>query len=311
MGPRLEVHGLSISFKRYSGLFRQRTINVVEDLHLSVNPGEIVAVFGASGAGKSLLAHAILGILPEHAQTSGSIHYEGTPLTIKRLEKLRGRDIAFVPQSVASLNPLMRVKRQLHNGMNRKVDPKQQQLALERLRIDEALCELYPHELSGGMARRVLVATALMHEPKLVIADEPTPGMQGEDVRETLLQFRMMAEKGSSVLLITHDIESALTVADRVAVLYNGTVIEQATAKDFSGDGSALRHPYTQVLWKALPSQDFTVTRGRSTEIGQRKQGKPACAFASQCHLATAACVEERPLMRDLRGGKVRCRHAT
>lgn len=192
-------------------------------------------------------------------QMSGSIYYEGVRLTSDKLEKLRGRELAVVPQSVNALDPFMRVEKQIYSA-NASMAYEEKVGVLERFRLDENVRQLYPHQLSGGMARRVLVATAAMHRPRLVIADEPTPGMQVEDVQETMQSFKDMAKEGSSVLLITHDIEAALTVADRVAIIYAGTVVEQADAAAFSGDGSSLRHPYSKALWNALPMNAFHVS---------------------------------------------------
>ena len=126
---------------------------------------------------------------------------------------------------------------------------------------------MYPFQLSGGMARRVLVSTALLAEPDLVVADEPTPGLDEKTVQETLNHFKHMKEDGIGVLLITHDIHAALEVADRIGIFYSGYVIEIALKEDFSGDGENLLHPYTKSLFKALPANGFEVVEGPEVEL--------------------------------------------
>lgn len=306
--PILEVDDLSVSFTQYTGRFRQTTLRVLQGMSLDVNAGEIVAVIGSSGSGKSLLAHAILGILPGNAAVEGTIRFDGEALTPPRQEALRGNEIALVPQSVNYLDPLMRVGAQVRSAV-RTGDPAiEQRKAFERYRLAPDADNRYPHQLSGGMARRVLVSAATVSGAKLLIADEPTPGLDPAIVRETLLQMRELADQGAGVLLISHDLESALQVADRVAVFYAGTSVELAPAGDFVLDGGKLRHPYSRALWRALPQNDFVPIPGRQPHPGELPTG---CLFAPRCEAATAQCGSERPAMRELRGGKARCIHAT
>lgn len=166
---------------------------------------------------------------------------------------------------------------------------------------------MYPFELSGGMTRRVLVATAVVSGASLVIADEPTPGLDPRAVAEALGHLRELADAGAAVMLITHDIESAIPVADRVAVFYSGTTVEVARAADFSGTGERLRHPYSRALWRALPANGFEVTEGAQPTAGESPQG---CPFYPRCPLRTDECLDELPPLLSLHGGEVRCIHA-
>lgn len=216
----LQVDNLSVSFSMYNKGLSKRDLEVIHELSIDVKKGEIVAVVGSSGSGKSLLAHAIMGILPENSKTKGSIKYYNDELNEKYLRKVRGKDIAFIPQSVDFLDPLMKVGKQVV-GING--NKERQKEVFKKYNLDDKVAEMYPFQLSGGMARRVLIATAVMNEAKLIIADEPTPGLNLELAMETLNNFREIADSGCGVLLITHDVDLALNVADRIAVFYSGT----------------------------------------------------------------------------------------
>jgi len=311
MMPVLEVRQLAICFTEYTSGLQQQQIQVIEGLDLTVDRGKITAVIGASGSGKSLLAHAILGILPEHAEMSGTILYEGKPLDARKQLALRGKEIVLIPQSVEYLDPTMRAGCQVRyaaGGKRREAADKQRQ-AFERYHLGTHVERLYPFELSGGMARRVLNAAATVKgAAKLIIADEPTPGLPQQDVQEALQQLRAMADDGCAVLLITHDIEAALVVADQVAVFYAGMAVEVACREDFVGDGHLLRHPYTKALWRALPQNGFEPIPGVQPQPGERPIG---CLFAARCAIATELCNMARPGVSSIRGGIVRCIHAT
>lgn len=302
----LNVENLSISFQQYTSRLKQRKTHVISSLTIELEPGEILAVVGASGSGKSLLAHAILGILPDNADVSGTISYQDVPLTKEKQAQLRGQEIALIPQSVTYLDPLMRVGKQVRPSDKTNVSA--QQRIFQRLSLDKTVEKLYPFELSGGMARRVLLSTAFLTDAKVIIADEPTPGLDPLVMKEALSHFREFADKGAAVMLITHDIEAALRIADKIAVFYAGTTVEIADVADFTGKGDNLRHPYTKALWQALPQNDFIPIAGSQPLPDELP---PGCLFAPRCPLATAACSEKQPEMRTLRGGKVRCLHGT
>lgn len=306
--PILEVENLSISFTQYTGGLKQKTINVISSLNVSLEEGEILAVVGASGSGKSLLAHAILGILPNNAKINGTIKYDGEVLTDSRQAALRGKEIALIPQSVNFLDPLMRVGNQVRNSAKEGNAIAAQRAVFERFHLKSNVEKMYPFQLSGGMARRTLLSTAIVSGAKVIIADEPTPGLDPVVMQEALNNFKEFADNGCAVMLITHDIESALTIADKIAVFYAGTTVEVAPVENFTGDGEALRHPYSKALWRALPQNDFIPIPGSQPHPSELPTG---CLFAPRCKEATLECGKKQPEMRNVRNGMVRCIHAT
>ncbi len=303
--PVLDVRQLSIAFTQYEKKLKRIELQVIKDLNVKICAGEIVAVIGSSGSGKSLLAHGILGILPYNATLGGSMYYKGKPLTQSRKEKLRGHEIALVPQSVSYLDPLMKMEQQLQKSRKEKAVRQRSSDILAHFGLADKTKQMYPFELSGGMARRILISTAVMENPSLVIADEPTPGLHAGVARRVMGHFREMADNGAGVLLITHDLELALAAADRVVVFYAGTTIEEALVTDFAQE-ETLRHPYTRALWRALPQNGFHAIWGAQPYAGELPQG---CAFAPRCDMADEGCVQEVPY-RECSGGYVRCRKA-
>ncbi|MCI8454217.1 MAG: ABC transporter ATP-binding protein [Lachnospiraceae bacterium] len=248
----LGIEHLSVSFIQYGKGLTKRWLYAVEDLSLLVHAGEIVAVVGSSGSGKSLLAHAVMGLLPYNGRMEGKIWFDGEPLTQKRAAKLRGRELFLVPQNVSYLDPLMRVGEQV---MGKRPSPSLRDTCRKVFAgygLDAQVGEKYPFQLSGGMIRRILISTAVMGTPKLVIADEPTPGLHPEAARRVMGHFKELAAAGAGVLLITHDLELALMTADRVAVLYGGRMIEEAPASVFT-DETNLTHAYTRALCRSMP----------------------------------------------------------
>lgn len=300
----LEVTHLSVAFDRYKKGMEKQELKVISDLSLDVKEGEILAVVGSSGSGKSLLAHGILGILPSNARVAGEMAYRGRELTKREIKRLRGREIAFIPQSVEYLDPLMRVNRQM---MGAKGGKKGLEDVLERYHLSSRDGKKYPFQLSGGMARRVLISAATLERAGLIVADEPTPGLNAQIAMETFQYFRLLSDKGCAILLITHDVDLALSVADRIAVFYAGTTVEITPAEDFKAGGHALRHPYSKAFHRALPQNEFEPIWGFQPYAGALP---PGCLFAPRCPLRTECCEEEIP-MRELRGGRVRCCHAT
>ena len=304
----LDVENVSISFMQYTKGLNKRDLQVISDLTFDISEGEILAVLGSSGSGKSLLAHAIFGILPENANQMGKIKYKGKELSQADKEELRGKDIVLVPQSVNFLDPLMKISDQAIGHTETDEEKKEKKLKqreiFQQYNLGPEVDEMYPYQLSGGMARRVLVSTALLSEPKLVVADEPTPGLDEKTVQETLNHFKQMKKDGIGVLLITHDIHAALEVADRIGIFYSGYVIEIAENKDFSGDGENLLHPYTKALYKALPKNGFELIKGHQPLHGEIQQG---CPYYDRCEMKFDRCKDERPELIDLGNKKVRC----
>jgi len=304
----LSISNLSITFTQYDQGLRRKQLAVITDLDLDVQAKEVVAVVGASGSGKSLLAHALLGILPRNAALSGNISFKGEPLTPQRCQTLRGKAIALIPQSVGYLDPLMTVGQQVQRVAQLAGSAQAATCVAKtfaRYDLPAQTYHLYPFQLSGGMARRVLVSTAVVSQAELVIADEPTPGLHPEIVAETLNHLRELAQAGCGVILITHDIAAALQVADRVAIFYAGTTVEIAAATDFSRQN--LRHPYTQALWRSLPQNEFVPVPGNQPSPEHLPQG---CLFAERCAQVSDRCRAERPALRTVRAGQVRCIHA-
>jgi peptide/nickel transport system ATP-binding protein len=299
----LDVRELSVSFRMYDKRLEQKYFQVIHDLSVRVRSGEIVAVAGSSGSGKSLLAHAIMGILPANARVSGELRYQGEPITESLLQRIRGRELALVPQSITYLDPLMKTGKQI-NGLYGNEEKRKS--IFQRYELAESAARQYPFELSGGMTRRILISTAVMGDAKLIIADEPTPGMTLATAKRVMAHFRELAEGGAGILLITHDIDLAFACADRIAVFYAGSTLEIADAGDFRKGLAYLRHPYSKALWQAVPQNGFVPIPGAQPYADNLP---PGCCFAPRCPHRTIECDSPVP-MREVRGGEVRCVHA-
>ena len=308
MSKLLEVEKLSISFSQYFKGLEQRELTVLSDLTMDVDDHEILAVLGSSGSGKSLLAHAILGILPTNAKVSGSIRYKGKEMDDELKEQLRGNVISFIPQSVNNLNPLMKVKDQAIGYTNNEEEKqklmKKQREIFNQYKLAENVDDMYPFQLSGGMARKVLISTALLNDPEIIIADEPTPGLDEQAVEETINNLIELKEKGIGMILITHDIHTAIETSDRIAILYLGYVIEVTDTKNFSGDGEKLLHPYTRSLYRALPETEFELTEGHQPSYLHIPKG---CPYHENCPYQVRECHYELPELREVNGTVIRC----
>lgn len=307
--PILSVRDLEISFSQYTKGLKRVDLKVINNLDIDLYKGEILAVVGSSGSGKSLLAHSILGILPDNATTKGRIIYKNKELDEKRKEKLRGREIVFIPQSVNYLDPLMEVGKQVKISISDKKNASGiVRNIFKKYNLDEKVEKYYPFQLSGGMARKVLLSSALVSDCEVIIADEPTPGLDEESLNEALKDFRDLADEGCALLIITHDITSALKIADKVAIFYAGTTLEIANVQDFNNNGENLRHPYTKALYNALPNKRFTPIKGTQPLSSELPNG---CLFYDRCNKRTPNCESEKPEMKEVNKGKVRCFNAT
>nr|WP_235283429.1 MULTISPECIES: ABC transporter ATP-binding protein [unclassified Methanosarcina] len=307
----LKVEDLSLSFIQYASGLRQTELKVICNLSIEAYRGEILAVVGSSGSGKSLLAHAILGILPSNAKLDVKMEYNGKKLTQEIKEEIRGKEIALIPQATTYLDPLMRISNQVigcveekNEGLMKKV----QREVFQRYDLKPDVDRMFPHELSGGMTRRVLVSTAVMSSAKLIIADEPTPGLDEKTLNETLSYFKDMANKGCAVILITHDIEAALKISDKIAIFYAGTVLEVANVEDFKNNGENLRHPYTRALWNALPQNNFQAIKGHQPMQDEVIDG---CIFYERCSKKNELCSKGIPQFKSINGGVVRCNNVS
>lgn len=298
----LKIEHMNISFTQYTQGLLKEELPVIRDLSVEVKAGEMVAIVGSSGSGKSLLAHGVMGILPYNAKMGGSIQYRGEELTPDRIKKLRGNEIVMVPQSLSYLDPLMKVGPQICKGRKDAGVKEKLRGIFSRYHLSSEVEEKYSFELSGGMSRRILISTALIEEPRLVIADEPTPGLDLKMAKRAMEHFRELADMGAGVLVITHDLELALEVADRIVVFYAGTTLEETDAKAFQRE-ETLRHPYTKALFWALPQNGFHFIPGSQPYVKDIPKG---CTFAPRCPKCTEKCKGEIPYRR-VGDGKVRC----
>jgi peptide/nickel transport system ATP-binding protein len=284
------------------------TVAAVSDVSLRLRPGQCLALVGESGCGKTVLASALLGFLPGNAQVCGSATLSddrGPTLDLltatdrQLATTVRGRRVGLIPQSPAShLTPvrtaraqLEEVVRALHPDEDR---PRERANSVAaRAGLSPGDLDHYPHELSGGMAQRVATALALVGDPWLLIADEPTTGLDRHLVDGLLDEFRRLVADGHAILLITHDLAAAQRVADRIAVMYAGQLIEvgpPSTVLDAPG------HPYTRGLGDSLPDRGFTPIPGMPPLLTDLP---PGCSFAPRCDRVAPECAERPTLVSD------------
>ncbi|MFD7233141.1 ABC transporter ATP-binding protein [Streptomyces sp. NPDC059881] len=274
-----------------------RHVAAVTDASFDLAAGECLALVGESGCGKSVLASALLGLLPGNADTAGSAVVDGIDVlaaderTLART--VRGRRIGLVPQSPAAhLTPVRTVRAQLEEtlraltGTRRKELAAATEAAAARAAFPPGHLDAYPHELSGGLAQRAATAMALIGDAPLLLADEPTTGLDRDLVDRTVDELRRHADDGRALLMITHDLAAAERIADRVAVMYAGRIVELADAPALFGRPGP-RHPYTRGLLDALPERDFTPVPGLPPALDALPAG---CAFAPRCPRTTDAC---------------------
>lgn len=296
----LDVQDLSVRFRMRGG----RDIAAVTGARFSVAPGECLALVGESGCGKSVLASALLGLLPANAQTTGSAVLGGDIDLLTAGERtlartVRGRRIGLVPQSPAAhLTPVRTVRAQLEETLRELTGVRGAAAVREaaaRASFPADHLDRYPHELSGGLAQRAATALALIGDAPLLLADEPTTGLDRDLVERTVDELRRHTDEGRALLIITHDLAAAERIADRVAVMYAGRIVEIADAGPFFG-APGPRHPYAKGLLDALPERDFAPIPGMPPELGALPDG---CAFAARCTRADARCTTERPAFDD------------
>jgi peptide/nickel transport system ATP-binding protein len=308
----LEIKNFSIGFLRYDkSFFKKEILKIITNFNLSVGKGEIVAIIGSSGAGKSLLANAVLGILPDNALVSGEMIFKGEILSEKRKKKIRGKEISLIPQSINYLNPLVTVGKQIYRTSYNFIKDKNQAKNLRdvsflRYNLKENVKKQHPFQISGGMARRVMTAIATVNNADLINADEPTTGLDPATIDESLTYLKKLSSEGKSILFITHDIKYALKYADKIAVFYGGTTVEVALPSDFKKKGK-LRHPYSKALYESLPENDFTFIPGFNPFGDAVGKG---CVFAPRCTISNESCKEKFPEQKTIEKGKVWCHNA-
>jgi oligopeptide transport system ATP-binding protein len=314
----LDVQDLEVAFRTDDGIVR-----AVNGLSLELRAGEALGVVGESGSGKSQMALAIMGLLAQNASTRGSIRFEGRELlglAPAAMNRIRGASIGMVFQDpMTSLNPYLSVGRQMaevlvqHRGMNWVAGLAESARMLEAVHLSDVRrrLEQYPHELSGGMRQRVMIAMTLLCRPKLLIADEPTTALD-VTVQAQILQLlaELRREFGVAVLLITHDLGIVADVCERTLVMYGGQLMESGpTAQLLSRPG----HPYTRGLLDSRPTLDSPLDRpllaipGAPPDLLQLPAG---CPFSARCPLAFAPCRDQRPPLLEHAGGIRRACHA-
>ena len=312
----LEVRGLRVSFK-----IDKKWVPAVEDVSFSVDAGETLGIGGESGCGKSVTSMSILHLLPEKTSRieQGQVLYKGTdlvPLDNRAMSAYRGQEISMIFQdSMTSLNPVLTVGRQiaeacrLHTSLS---EGEAWQAALELLRrveipSPEKRMKEYPHQLSGGMRQRVMIAIALARNPSVMIADEPTTALDVTIQAQILeLMKELKRQSNTAILLITHDMGVVAEMSDRIMVMYAGMVMELGTAHDIFKDP---KHPYTRGLLAAIPRKDKDVDELYTIEgtVPTLQTMPKGCRFCTRCKEAQPRCFEERPPMFTDGTRQVRC----
>ena len=312
----LEVNGLQASIKT-----KWQTYHAIEDVTFSVEQGEILGIVGESGCGKSMTALSILRLVasPPVYITGGEIRYRGKNLLEmdeKEIRKIRGNKISMIFQEpMTSLNPVYTVGNQITEviRLHQKVGKEEAQAqALQMLRMvgipaPEQRIKEYPHQLSGGMRQRVMIAMALACRPELLIADEPTTALDVTIQAQILEELKnLQREFGMSIILITHDLGVVADMAQNMLVMYGGEVVEYGPTKELFRHP---RHPYTEGLLRSIPRLDeavrkLNVIKGVVPSLDSMPEG---CRFCPRCEYATERCHKEKPPLREIDGCKVRC----
>lgn len=314
----LEVKNLHTYFKTRKGI-----VKAVNDVSYSLEPGRTIGIVGESGSGKSVSAMSILQLLDGNGYIAeGEILFEGrdlTKLSQQEMYEIRGNKISVIFQEpMTSLNPVFSIKRQLsepfriHQKMSKKEAEKKalEMLAAVQIPNPEAVLNQYPHQLSGGMRQRVMIAMALACKPKILIADEPTTALDVTIQAQILrLMNNLQKDNGTAIIFITHDLGVINEMADDVVVMYCGQVVEQTSAKVIFTDFPT-SHPYTEGLMHSIPRLDTTSDRLEPIPgaVPHPLALPKGCKFAPRCKYATQKCLEQEPeLLEVTPGQKIRC----
>jgi oligopeptide transport system ATP-binding protein len=316
--PTLRTHALEVGYPIPGG-----TAASVRGVSLAVGAHECLGVVGESGSGKTQLFMAVMGLLPSGARVTGSALFQNEEilgLPPDKLNRIRGSKLAMVFQDpMTSLTPHLKIGLQLaeilvhHRGVSWRDAEHAALRALDRVRIPDPQrrLEQYPHQLSGGMRQRVMIAMSLLCEPALVIADEPTSALD-VSVQARILELlrELRAETGISIVLISHDLAVVASLADRVVVMYAGRVVESAPTEDLM---RRPRHPYSGLLTQCVPDLRRARTDRMPFVAGQAPGAADpdrGCAFAPRCPRATERCIYERPALVDVGSrAEVACHH--
>lgn len=307
----LSVQGLNVRFPTGEG-----TVHASRDVTFSMEPGEVLGLVGETGSGKSVIGQAIIRLLPTSAKITGNIFFDGQELSRlpdQRMHALRGRVISLVPQNPSgSLDPLVKNGMQIgeifiERGMKKNTAWAKACDLLVAVGLNPAgqIAGEYPHQLSGGMQQRLTTSIAIAEHSRLIIADEPTKGL---DYHARATTARVLSEirirENASLLLITHDLYLAEHICDWIAVLYAGEIVEIGPARQIFTNP---RHPYTQALIRAMPKNGLVPLDGQSPSLMALPEG---CSFMERCMVCSGRCGREHPdlVQEDLNGG-VRCHH--
>ncbi len=309
--PILEVENLCTTFSR-----GDTALPAVRDVSFSLGKGQVQGLVGESGSGKSVTLRSILGLARQYGEVRGSVRWQGqelTTMTERQLRKIRGREIAMIFQEpMTSLNPLLTVGTQLtetlkaHTDLGRKARRNRAIEMLDHVGIPAAASRLgeYPHQFSGGMRQRVMIAIALAASPKLLLADEPTTALDVTIQAQILdLILKLADEMSMGVVLVTHDLGVVAQTCDTVSVMYAGRVVEQGDVRQVL---QTPRHPYTEGLMRSVPqdvpprTQLYSVP-GTPPSLFSLPEG---CAFAPRCQAAGPACQTARPMLQDIAPGR-------
>jgi oligopeptide transport system ATP-binding protein len=315
MIPTLSLHDLCVSYADGDA-----TIEVVRGVSVAIAPSECLGVVGESGSGKTQVFLAAMGLLPGNAKAGGSVLFEGAEILgsdTRNLNRIRGSKLAMIFQDpMTSLTPHLRIGTQLaevlvcHAGMSWDEARSQARRMLECVGVPEGARRLnqYPHELSGGMRQRVMIAMSLMCEPKLLIADEPTTALDVTVQAQIIELLRAMrAQFGMALALISHDLSVIASLADKILVMYAGSVVEYAGVQDLLRQP---RHPYTAELLRCIPRLSgprlsrLPSLAGQPPSPGERTD---ACPFAPRCGRAQERCRTERPRLQGPPANQVAC----
>jgi len=298
----VDIQHLTVEYETTNGPLR-----AVDDVDISINEGEIVGIVGESGCGKTTLTKAILGLLDDNGMiTQGSVLFDGndlTNITNSELNSLRWGEISYIIQNAMNaLNPVHKIESQFveviqtHTDLSRKEAKERTERLLKRVGIDASRANDYPHELSGGQRQRVVIALALVLRPPLVIADEPTTGLDVVTQAEILDHIRhLQQELGNTMMIVTHDTSVIAEIADRVVVMYGGEIVEIGNTHEVFNKSA---HPYTMGLTNAFPKLKQTTDRLVSIPGSPPNLTNPpsGCRFANRCPFQTEKCEMDPPL---------------
>jgi len=312
--PLLVVDQLVTRFQTPDG-----SVSAVNGVSFHVNKGETIGIVGESGSGKSQVLMSIMGLLPHNGSSTGSVRFDDREilgLPREQLNKIRGTRMAMIFQDpMTALNPYLTVGRQLtevltyHQSMNPAMAREQAREVLEQVHIPEPgkRLDMYPHELSGGMRQRVMIAMGMLCRPDLLIADEPTTALDVTIQAEILdLLAEQQAVTGTAIILVTHDLGVVAGLCDRVMVMYGGRIVEQGPVRDIFYDP---QHPYTRALLLSMPRLDDDLSGELPTIAGQPPNlahMPPGCAFAPRCGFVSERCIQAVPPLRDIAPGRAK-----